>query len=261
MNFSSKNNIVLYSILVLLASALICFISYQLDNVNISILTVLSPSIIAFLITLFTEGKSGLRKLFIKPTTRKIHWKWLLISFGTIPVLASLSMLINTGFNISQFSLRTTQLMPQLIIIIVIALGEEYGWRAYLLPRVMKRFGVLNAGVIVGLIWGIWHYPAYLIGTGTPLEMSFAFFMVWVVIGSVFMTWLYYKTSSVLTAILFHIGANASFNYLRILPEFTGRMTDFYVVTGLLFVIITVLFFNTKYSSLGKKKGQLEMQS
>lgn len=37
--------------------------------------------------------------------------------------------------------------------------GEEYGWRYYLLPRLMRRFGGRSSLFIVGVVWGLWHVP------------------------------------------------------------------------------------------------------
>lgn len=37
--------------------------------------------------------------------------------------------------------------------------GEEYGWRYYLLPRLMRRFGGRTSLFIVGVVWGLWHVP------------------------------------------------------------------------------------------------------
>ena len=46
-------------------------------------------------------------------------------------------------------------------------LGEELGWRGFLLPRLAARQGPLRASLVVGLLWGLWHLPAFwLPGTG-----------------------------------------------------------------------------------------------
>ncbi len=138
--------------------------------------------------------------------------------------------------------LITKQLMPQIVVIVLIALGEEYGWRGFLLPRLLKRFSVFNSSLILGLIWGFWHFPAYLIGTGVPLEMNFAVFLLWVILGTLFISWIYYYTRSVLTSILAHIGANAAFNYFWILPEFTGSMTEFWIFIGFMAIAMTAVY-------------------
>ena len=97
----------------------------------------------------------------------------------------------------------------------------------------------------MGVVWALWHYPASLIGTGVPLDMPFGVFVLWVVGGTLLMSWVYNNTGSVLTSILMHITANATFNYLPLLPEWTGQRTSFAVFLGL--VALVVLLVVTRY--------------
>jgi len=39
--------------------------------------------------------------------------------------------------------------------------GEEFGWRGYLLPRLLERMPVLDASLMVGAVWTVWHIPAF----------------------------------------------------------------------------------------------------
>ena len=39
------------------------------------------------------------------------------------------------------------------------ALGEEVGWRGYMMPRLKERFGLLNGRLLGGAVWGVWHWP------------------------------------------------------------------------------------------------------
>ena len=173
MNQNEKNEVIYFSLIVISLSSLICFVSYRLNDENISILAVFTPSIVALFLTFFTRGKQGVYELFVKQTIRKTGLKWLLLSLVGIPAIAALAVLTSLSFDISRFGLRTTQLMPQIIVIILIAVGEEYGWRGYLLPRLIRKYSVINSSILLGLIWGFWHFPAYLIGTGVPLQMNF----------------------------------------------------------------------------------------
>lgn len=243
MRAPEKKEIILFSTIVIALSSIICFISYKTDNSNLSILSVFTPSILALVFTAINKGKKGVYELFVKQTIKKTRIKWFLLSLIGIPLVGSLAMLTSLNFDISKFSLRTYQLMPQIVVIILIALGEEYGWRGFLLPRLMNKFNLFYSSIILGLIWGFWHFPAYLIGTGVPLQMNFMVFLLWVILGTLFISWIYYYTKSVLTSILAHIGANAAFNYLLILPEFTGSMNTFWVFIFYLSIMMMIVFY------------------
>jgi len=49
----------------------------------------------------------------------------------------------------------------------LIAFGEEWGWRGYLLPRLMP-LGKWKAYLLLGAIWGLWHAPLILVGFNYP---------------------------------------------------------------------------------------------
>jgi CAAX protease family protein len=49
----------------------------------------------------------------------------------------------------------------------LLALGEEYGWRGYLLPKLLP-LGEIKAAVVVGAIWGTWHLPMLIAGLNYP---------------------------------------------------------------------------------------------
>ena len=44
------------------------------------------------------------------------------------------------------------------------ALGEEGGWRGYMMPKLIKLVGIKKAVLIGGIIWGLWHAPLTCIG-------------------------------------------------------------------------------------------------
>ncbi|SMO37096.1 CAAX protease self-immunity [Saccharicrinis carchari] len=243
MSSQEKKEIILFSTIAIGLSSLICYISFETNNPNLSILSVFTPSLLALAFTAITKGRKGVHDLFVKQTIKRTSIKWLLLSLIGIPLVGFLAMLTSLNFAISMLSLRTYELMPQIVIIILIALGEEYGWRGFLLPRLMNKFNLFYSSIILGLIWGLWHFPAYLIGTGIPLQMNFMVFLLWVILGTLFISWIYYYTRSVLTSILAHISANAAFNYLLILPEFTGSMNTFWIFIFYLSIIIMIVFY------------------
>jgi uncharacterized protein len=92
--------------------------------------------------------------------------------------------------------------------------GEEIGWKGYALPRLLdSKRGPLFAAIVFGVIWGVWHAPAFLVSGTSQSESGMGF--VWLFLGttftSVIMTWLYKRTNeSILVAgILVHMMNNS----------------------------------------------------
>lgn len=245
--FLSQYQLILFFVLTLMVSTGIAAIAVRINNEDITILTVFTPTIIAFVLTVLSSGKSGLHNLFVKQTTQRIKIPWLLVALLLFPILAVIAIVLYAQFGGAPLALRSTEIFPQMLLILLIALGEEYGWRGFALPKLQQKQNALVASLILGLVWGFWHFPGYLLGVGVPLEMTFDLFMVWVIGTTVLMTWVYNNTHSVLMAILMHMSANAAFNYLELLPEFTGSMFTFGIFLGLvwLFAILVIVLFGT----------------
>ncbi|QWT22434.1 CPBP family intramembrane metalloprotease [Bacillus sp. NP157] len=90
-------------------------------------------------------------------------------------------------------------------------LGEELGWRGFLSPRLAERIGVIRAGLVVGLIWAVWHYPVLLgadYNSGTPPVYAVSCFTVMVVSMGVIMAWLREASPSVWPCVVLHASHN-----------------------------------------------------
>lgn len=90
-------------------------------------------------------------------------------------------------------------------------LGEELGWRGFLLPR-LTHLGQWRAIVIVGVIWGVWHAPVILQGHNYPGQPVLGVFMmiVFTLLLSAILGWLYLETESPWTPALAHGALNAT---------------------------------------------------
>jgi uncharacterized protein len=105
--------------------------------------------------------------------------------------------------------------VPRLIIVffgMAIAdgpLGEEIGWRGFLLPRLLDRVGPIAASAIVGVAWWLWHIPLYA-ADGRVLSVAFLTqYLVSVVAYSFVFTWFFLRTrGSALFAVLLHTTTN-----------------------------------------------------
>jgi len=87
--------------------------------------------------------------------------------------------------------------------------GEEIGWRGYLLPRLSARIGLPAASLIVGIIWGCWHLPFFLIAGTDKSSQSFPAYVLGATALSVAMAWLYWRTrGSLLLTMIMHAAVN-----------------------------------------------------
>lgn len=97
-------------------------------------------------------------------------------------------------------------------------LGEELGWRGVMLPALQSRVGALQASVIIGLVHGAWHLPAY--GPGV------LFLTLFTVSGSILFTWMYNSTEgNLFLPALMHATANASLPFVeQLVPAIDGEI-------------------------------------
>jgi membrane protease YdiL (CAAX protease family) len=94
-------------------------------------------------------------------------------------------------------------------------LGEELGWRGYLLPTLEIRVGTVWATIVVGLVWWLWHFPLFfLAGTVQAVVPQWIFF--WqIMVTSIFYTLLVHRTPGSLAApVVFHTSFNSSVGIL-----------------------------------------------
>jgi uncharacterized protein len=117
-----------------------------------------------------------------------------------------------TPFPVAQGASRSVEFVDAfLIALLFVALGEEPGWRGYLLPTLSSRIGPVMAALAICPVWAIWHYP--LIGSQLPLELL-PQFLISLTGGSFVLAWLTMRANGgVLPAMLCHgmingIGAN-----------------------------------------------------
>jgi len=94
-----------------------------------------------------------------------------------------------------------------------LTLGEEYGWRGYLLPRLLP-LGEVRATLILAIVWAMWHVPILLIGLNYPdqrLVTVLPVFAITVVLLAFPFTWLYVESrSSVIAVAVMHSVLNAT---------------------------------------------------
>jgi CAAX protease family protein len=105
-------------------------------------------------------------------------------------------------------------------------LGEELGWRGYLLPRLLP-LGQWRALVLSGAIWGLWHAPVIARGYNYPQHpyAGVAAMTVFCVLQGVLFGWLRLESGSVWPAVIAHGALNGSAGLIKIV-EAAGSQAD-----------------------------------
>jgi len=133
------------------------------------------------------------------------------------------------------------------------ALGEEIGWRGYLVPRLLEKYSPNAVSLFVGSVWAVWHFPIMVsgdYGAKTPLVFQMICFFLMIVGVSFIYTWFRIKSKSVWSAVLLHTSGNLYlFHVFEDLTVDTGSTAYFAGETGLVFAAwgATLIFVFMKF--------------
>jgi len=174
------------------------------------ILAVYAPAIAAFIVVTYNSGLGGLRRYFARLLLWRCSLAWYAFLIIGIPILffagsALKGNLFEEPFPFSSFH----SLILALALTMVIGPVEEFGWRGLALPLLQRRLAPIWAGLILGVIWGFWHLPAFFL-SGTPQSAwSFTPFFIASAAVSVIVTPLFNASrGSILLPALFHFQCN-----------------------------------------------------
>jgi len=169
------------------------------------ILMVYSPGIAGVFLVWRHYGLEGLGSFFRLLTLWRAPLLWWLFLLLGIPAIvytgAALKGSISDPFPFSPWY----QVLPALALALFLGPIEEFGWRGLALPLLQRRFAPFWAGLILGVIWALWHVPSFL-GSGMPQSAWAAGpFFAGVVAISVILTPLFNAArGSLLIAVLYH---------------------------------------------------------
>ena len=175
-------------------------------------ISLLDPSISGVLLTGLIYGKPGLRLLLSRLLKWRVMAGWYALVFLIAPVLTTISLL---ALSITPAIVTAEDKVGMLFS--GIALGffsspffEELGWTGFATPELRKRFSVLETGLIMGLLWGVWRFPIFSASARDSTSLPPALFMAvllfsWLLPYRVLMVWVYDHTKSLLLSILMHV--------------------------------------------------------
>ena len=170
------------------------------------------------------------------PSRLDLSGSWLVTAYGGEMDAATLRSQL--GVSSASYMLETGLFAITLapVINMFFALGEEAGWRGYMMPRLKERFGLLNGRMLGGVIWGVWHWPIMLLtgyeyGThylGAPVLGLFVWCVVCFALNTL-LDWLYEKTGCIWVPSIAHGAFNAVASLFVVL---TNPADTYYNVLG-----------------------------
>jgi membrane protease YdiL (CAAX protease family) len=174
-------------------------------------LAAFGPSSAGVIMVAATEGRAGVRQLLARalPTWAGVPWYVaVLLGFPAANLAAAWLLDPDSLSGLPSWD-RLIWLVPITLVTDTGPLGEEFGWRGFALPRLLRRWPPLAAALILGAIWWAWHLPTFFIQALSQSQLSIPLFLVNVLALSVLMTGLYVRTGGdVLLMILVHLMAN-----------------------------------------------------
>jgi membrane protease YdiL (CAAX protease family) len=190
------------------------------------------PSVAGILMTGVISGAEGLRAYRRRLLRWRVSWSWYVIVLLTAPVVLSATLAVLSSFSV-EFTPAilsgstavvgsATPSSPGSFALFGVAVGvgagifEELGWTGFAVPTMRSRLSVLRTGLILGLLWGAWHFLAVFWGSASafgpvpiPVFMTvslFAFLPPY----RVLMVRMYDRTESLLLSVLMHASLTAS---------------------------------------------------
>ena len=205
----------------------------------------ISAWIIGGIITILLK-ENGFKELISRIFQFKLSLKWIVISLFIPFIYIGFAIFIGNyqNGNINEVKLgNIVNIFSPTALALLIAgpLGEEFGWRGFLLPELLKKYSLIYASIILGLVWGIWHLPLYYTTVFSSLEIS-SMFISQTVATSIIMSIIFiYTKGSILIAIIYHWLINV-LGYV-FSTVFIGIESDFqiYQLIGKILIIIILI--------------------
>lgn len=169
-------------------------------------LAVYAPAIAAFTVIFYKSGTGGLLRYLSRLLIWRCSLTWYAFLIFGIPLLFYAGSALKGNLFSEPFAFSSLQaLLGALLFAVLKGPVEELGWRGFALPLLQRKLTPISAALILGLIWGFWHLPAFLLSGMQQSEWSFVPFLAGTVAISVIMTPLFNASrGSILLPALVH---------------------------------------------------------
>jgi membrane protease YdiL (CAAX protease family) len=201
-----------------------------------------APAFVGLLVTGLVAGRAGYRDLLARLLRWRVGMRWYAFALLTAPlvtVMAAVALALALHSTAFLPAILTKPdplglLLPGVVGGLVAGFCEEVGWTGFAIPRLRLQHGVFATGLLVGVVWGAWHFPLFReiasFSAVLPLALLLVQLFAWLPAYRVLMVWVFDRTGSLLVAVLMHASLIA--NQLIVAPAVTGDATTLVWVLG-----------------------------
>lgn len=170
-------------------------------------MAILLGPVLASLSLTALAGRAEIRNLFSRWIKCRISVRWYTVALFIAPLstLVTLGLLGLFSFNFQPNILLSTDkaglVISAIVAGLVVGTCEELGWTGFAVPRLLKNRGIFSTGILVGLVWGLWHFPLFWQADSFTATLPFILLMAqlfsWLPPYRILMVWLYKNTKSI----------------------------------------------------------------
>jgi membrane protease YdiL (CAAX protease family) len=102
---------------------------------------------------------------------------------------------------------------------LVVGIGEELGWMGFAYPWLRSRYRYLTSGLLLGMIWGLWHLPMFFTASDSQFGASLVVFVVKLTALRLVMALVFEATGSLVMPALFHVSINVLTELIPLSPN------------------------------------------
>lgn len=223
-------------------------LSMKIFDTEAKLLQIISAWIPTFvLLILFPKIiQSKTRREFIKEKfSEKLNGKLVLLIIGIYVLLVLAGLLFSLLVYKSPIQSQLNLSMPAVVILFFSGLirgpiGEELGWRGYLLEKFAEKNSNLKSAVFLGLIWCFWHALLWFVSgfTGVDLLIYIVSFLVIGICGSIIITFFYRLNNNLMIPMLIHQLMNFTLAIQSSLVKGMLTMSIGYIAVAILLIVI-----------------------
>jgi len=172
------------------------------------VLGLFGPCVAAIIVIWASRGRSGLAQLGNKFRLTRALLPWCLVA-ALLPLvlLVPIWLLHAAWWTPSRVAVEPLSFLGLTLAVLIV--GEEIGWRGFLLPYFLERYSPLISSLIVGIVWAVWHLPNFLLPNFPHHGLPFTAFVIMTLGFSVLFTWFFMNTAgSLVIAVIFHAALN-----------------------------------------------------